>query len=78
VEDVTFNIGDQKAQELEVKRQCPGVGVLRRTISEIARKGFLNQDKCLMLDNREVAVIYWRCGQFLKPPPSFLYCLSIC
>lgn len=62
VEDVTFNIGDQKAQELEVKRQCPGVGVLRRTISEIARKGFLNQDKCLMLDNREVAVIYWRCG----------------
>jgi len=62
VEDVTFNIGDQKALELEVKRHSPGARVVRRNIAEIARTGFLTKDKRLILDNQEVAVIYWRCG----------------
>ena len=77
VEDVTFNIGDQKAHELEVKRQCPEVRVVRKTIAEIARKGFLNPDKSLVVDNMEVAVIYWRCGQCLHPLPILIHVLYI-
>lgn len=62
VEDVTFNIADQKGQELEVRRQCPGARVVRRSMAEIARSGHLTQEKGLIIDNMEVAVVYWRCG----------------
>jgi hypothetical protein len=31
-------------------------------MSDIARTGYLDQDKRLIVDNQEVAVIYWRCG----------------
>ena len=67
VEDVTFNIADQKAQELEERRQCPAARVVRRSMAEIARCGRLEQDKRLIVDSLEVAVVYWRCGQFLLP-----------
>jgi Eukaryotic glutathione synthase len=63
VEDVTFNIADQKAQELEIRRQAPLARVIRRSMVEIAKCGRLEQDKRLIVDNMEVAVVYWRCGQ---------------
>jgi hypothetical protein len=64
VEDVTFNIGDQKAQELEIRRQAPAARVVRRSMAEIGKCGRLEQDKRLIVDNMEVAVVYWRCGKF--------------
>merc|ERR1712130_511311 len=49
VEDVTYNICDQKFHEFEIRRQCPDVFVIK-------------EDKTLWIDGNEVGVIYMRCG----------------
>ena len=62
VEDVTYNVCDQKFHEFEIRRQCPEVFVIRRTLTEIGNRGKLTADKRLIIDGQEVAVIYMRCG----------------
>ena len=62
VEDVTYNICDQKFHEFEIRRQCPEVFVIRKTLTDLAQRGSLTEDKRLMIDGSEVAVIYMRCG----------------
>ena len=36
VEDVTYNICDQKFHEFEIRKQCPEVFVIRKTLTELA------------------------------------------
>ncbi len=62
VEDVTYNVCDQKFHEFEIRRQCPEVFVIRRTLTEIGTRGKLTDDKRLIIDGQEVGVIYMRCG----------------
>merc|ERR1712241_1590138 len=62
VEDVTYNICDQKFHEFEIRQQCPEVFVIRRTLTDMAQRASLTEDKRLMIDGSEVAVIYMRCG----------------
>jgi len=62
VEDVTYNICDQKFHEFEIRNQCPEVFVIRKTLTDLAERGSLTEDKRLMIDGKEVAVIYMRCG----------------
>jgi len=62
VEDVTYNICDQKFHEFEIRNQCPEVFVIRKTLTDLAQRGSLTEDKRLMIDGKEVAVIYMRCG----------------
>jgi len=62
IEDVTYNICDQKFHEFEIRRQCPDVFVIRKTLTEIAERGVMKEDKSLWIDGHEVAVIYMRCG----------------
>jgi len=62
VEDVTYNICDQKFHEFEIRRQCPDVFVIRKTLTEMADRAEMKQDKSLWIDGNEVAVIYMRCG----------------
>jgi len=62
IEDVTYNICDQKFHEFEIRRQCPDVFVIRKTLTEIADRGVMKEDKSLWIDGHEVAVIYMRCG----------------
>jgi len=62
VEDVTYNICDQKFHEFEIRRQCPDVFVIRKTLTDLAERGVLEKDKTLWIDGAEVGVIYLRCG----------------
>ena len=43
VEDVTYNICDQKFHEFEIRRQCPEVFVIRKTLTDLASRGFLTE-----------------------------------
>lgn len=49
VEDVTYNICDQRFHEFELKRQNPYVSVIRRTLTEIADHGRLGPDNELIM-----------------------------
>lgn len=39
VEDVTYNICDQRFHEFEIRKQNPNVKVIRRNLTELGRKG---------------------------------------
>ena len=43
IEDVTFNICDQKFHEFEIRKQCPEVFVIRKTLTELGRKAELRE-----------------------------------
>jgi len=62
VEDVTYNVCDQKFHEFEIRKQCPDVFVLRRTLTQMAAEARLDKDKRLWVGELEVGVIYMRCG----------------
>eukprot|EP00088_Acartia_fossae_P025270 TRINITY_DN2609_c0_g1_i4.p1 TRINITY_DN2609_c0_g1~~TRINITY_DN2609_c0_g1_i4.p1 ORF type:complete len:486 (+),score=130.91 TRINITY_DN2609_c0_g1_i4:292-1749(+) len=72
VEDVTYNVCDQKFHEFEIRRQCPDVFVIRRTLTDIGQRGRLSDDKRLMIDGLEVGVIYMRCGYHPDQYPTEL------
>jgi len=62
IEDVTYNICDQKFHEFKIREMCPEVFVVRKTLTQLADIAILSEDKKLMVDGVEVGVIYMRCG----------------
>ncbi|XP_069676037.1 glutathione synthetase-like isoform X3 [Periplaneta americana] len=70
VEDVTYNICDQRFHEFEIRRQNPSVIVIRRTLTEIANSAKLGNNKELIIDDLTVAVVYFRSGYEPAQYPS--------
>ncbi|KRK06889.1 uncharacterized protein Dyak_GE17697, isoform E [Drosophila yakuba] len=62
IEDVSYNICDQRFHEFYIRETYPHIKVLRRTLTEVHREGKLGQSKELLLGSQEVAVIYFRAG----------------
>ncbi|XP_048505872.1 glutathione synthetase-like [Athalia rosae] len=62
IEDVTYNICDQRFHEFEIRRLNPNVRVIRRTLTQLAVEASLGPNKELIVGNRTVAVVYFRCG----------------
>ncbi|KAH8387067.1 hypothetical protein KR093_004529 [Drosophila rubida] len=62
IEDVSYNICDQRFHEFYIRETYPHIKVLRRTLTEVHREGKLGQSKELLLGTTEVAVIYFRAG----------------
>jgi len=62
IEDVTYNICDQKFHEFEIRKQCPEVFVIRKTLTEMAKEARLDEEKRLWVGETEVGVVYMRCG----------------
>jgi len=62
VEDVTYNVCDQKFHEFEIRKLNPEVYVIRKTLTEVANEGHLGEGKRLFIGSQEVAVVYFRCG----------------
>ena len=60
MEDLTYNICDQKFHEFEIRKQNPDVFVIRKTLTEVADQGRLDDEKRLFIGKDEVAVIYFR------------------
>ena len=60
---MTYNICDQKFHEFEIRKQNADVFVLRKTLTEVAERGSLNEKtRKLFVDGIEVAMVYFRCG----------------
>ncbi|XP_060820349.1 glutathione synthetase-like [Bombus pascuorum] len=62
VEDVTYNICDQRFHEFEIKKQNPNVRVIRRNLTQLAATAKLGSNKELIVDNYIISVVYYRCG----------------
>ena len=54
IEDVTYNICDQKFHEFEIRKQNPDVFVIRKTLTQVAKEGELDKDKRLIIGKKEV------------------------
>ncbi|XP_067006124.1 glutathione synthetase [Anabrus simplex] len=66
VEDVTYNICDQRFHEFKVRELAPNVRVIRRSLTQIGETAKLGQRKELLIDGLEVAVVYYRSAY--EPP----------
>ncbi|CAG7693765.1 unnamed protein product [Allacma fusca] len=62
VEDVTFNICDQRFHEFEIQKLNPDVRTIRKTLTEVAFQGTLDSEKRLFIDGVEIALVYFRSG----------------
>lgn len=62
IEDVTYNICDQRFHEFEIRRLNPEIRVIRKTLTEIAAEAHLGPRKELIVGDQTVAVVYFRCG----------------
>ncbi|KAG5887361.1 hypothetical protein JTB14_018376 [Gonioctena quinquepunctata] len=61
IEDVPYNISDQRFHEFRLRELNPNVKVIRRTMSDMDAKGKLNS-RVLTIDDSEVGVVYFRAG----------------
>merc|ERR1712015_331205 len=59
---MTINICDQRYHEIEIRKQNPNVQVIRRNFKQVYEDGRLDDDKKLFVGDKEVAVVYFRCG----------------
>ncbi|CAG0880834.1 unnamed protein product [Darwinula stevensoni] len=62
VEDITYNICDQRFHEFQIQTQNPKVRVMRCTLTDVGQYGTLDKEKKLYVKGKEVAVIYFRAG----------------
>ncbi|XP_050069407.1 glutathione synthetase-like [Anopheles maculipalpis] len=62
VEDVTYNICDQRFHEFYIRKAYPHVTVIRRTLTQISQTGKLGSGKELLIDGIEASVVYFRAG----------------
>ncbi|XP_047736457.1 glutathione synthetase [Hyalella azteca] len=62
VEQVTYNICDQRYHEYELLRQRPRLQVIRRTLQQVADQGRLDDQRRLFVGGVEVGVVYYRWG----------------
>lgn len=62
IEDVTYNICDQRFHEFEIRKSYPHVKVIRKTLTEIHNGGVLGTKKELIVDGVDVSVVYFRAG----------------
>lgn len=70
VEDITFNICDQRFHEYEIQRLNSTAKMVRKTLTEIGKTAFLAQENKLILGFIEIAVIYFRAGYHPDHYPS--------
>ena len=43
IEEVTYNICDQKFHEFEIRKQCPAVFVIRKTLTELGNRAEIKE-----------------------------------
>ncbi|XP_075222172.1 glutathione synthetase-like isoform X2 [Lycorma delicatula] len=60
IEDVVYNICDQRFHEFRISELSPKTRVIRRTLTDLAQRATLDADKNLIIDNEVVAVVYYR------------------
>lgn len=62
IEDVSYNICDQRFHEFYIRENFPHIKVIRKTLTQIQQQGILGVDKELIVQGQEVGVVYFRAG----------------
>ncbi|XP_058816208.1 glutathione synthetase-like isoform X2 [Topomyia yanbarensis] len=62
IEDITYNICDQRFHEFYIREKYPQIQVIRRTLTQIHEQGKLGASGELLIGDLEAAVIYFRAG----------------
>jgi glutathione synthase len=62
IEDVTYNICDQRFHEFYIREKYPHIKVIRRNLTEIFNIGKLGPKKELIVGEDVVTVVYFRAG----------------
>ncbi|XP_013181857.1 PREDICTED: glutathione synthetase-like isoform X2 [Papilio xuthus] len=70
VEEVSYNICDQRFHEFEISEKRPDIMIHRKTLNELYEETTVNDKKQLILEGRPVAVVYYRSGYEPSQYPS--------
>lgn len=71
VENVTYNISDQRLHEFQIRQLCPKIKIVRRSLTGLVSEGVeLGPNKELIVSNMEVAVVYYRSGYEVEAYPT--------
>ncbi|XP_029664416.1 glutathione synthetase-like isoform X3 [Formica exsecta] len=62
IEDITYNICDQRFHEFEIRKQNPNVKVIRRNLTQLADTARLGSNMELIVNDYIISVVYYRCG----------------
>lgn len=62
IEDVSYNICDQRFHEFYIRDNFPYIRVIRKTLTQIQQQGSLGPYKELFVQGQEVSVVYFRAG----------------
>lgn len=62
IEDVTYNICDQRFHEFYIREKYPHIKVIRKTLTDIFNDGKLGPNKELVIGGITVSVVYFRAG----------------
>lgn len=60
IEDVTYNICDQRFHEFYIRENYPHIKVIRKTLTNIFSDGHLGTNKELIIGRSAVSVVYFR------------------
>lgn len=70
VENVSYNICDQRFHEFEISEKRPDIVIHRKTLTEIYEEARLNDKQQLVIEGSPVAVVYYRSGYEPAQYPS--------
>lgn len=70
VENVPYNICDQRFHEFYIRETRPDIQVIRRTLTQIHQRGKLTENGELELDGLVISVVYFRAGYEPAQYPS--------
>lgn len=70
IENVSYNICDQRFHEFYIRETRPDIRVIRRNLTEIYEKGKMNEEGELVVDGFVVSVVYFRAGYEPAQYPS--------
>ncbi|XP_040575925.1 glutathione synthetase isoform X2 [Lepeophtheirus salmonis] len=63
VEDITYNICDQRLLQFKIQELAPEIKIIRKTLTQVFNEGKLGSSKKeLFFQDQEVALVYFRCG----------------
>ncbi|CAH1108389.1 unnamed protein product [Psylliodes chrysocephalus] len=62
VEDVSYNICDQRFHQFRIRELNPNANVMRKNLTQIYNEATLNENKELVINNQIVSVVYFRSG----------------
>ena len=70
VENITYNICDQRFHEYEIQKLNPDIMVIRRSLTDLVTDAKLGPDKELIVGSQVVSVVYFRSGYEVEAYPT--------